>query len=222
MPVKPAKKQTPYETLGIDPKADAPTIRRAYRKKAKELHPDRGGSPEAFEEAARAYRLLTDERRRRLFDENGDDSEPPPDDSLTKRMEVIWPLLGSLIGQCQASGQDPTKIDLLAKVREQIEEKIRLAEKTKYELGKTIATVEKVKARMKVKEDKPDMLGAALGGDIQRMEAAIARAQADIDNLKECVTFLGDYDYMFDNPFNGAYGFEPRKTPWLITSTGIQ
>ena len=33
----------PYSTLGVPRNADAGTIKRAYKEKAKEHHPDRGG-----------------------------------------------------------------------------------------------------------------------------------------------------------------------------------
>lgn len=45
--------------LGVSPDADQATIRRAYRERAKEVHPDaENGSEEAFKEAAAAYERL--------------------------------------------------------------------------------------------------------------------------------------------------------------------
>jgi hypothetical protein len=50
-----------YETLGLDPGADADEVRRAYRAKVKEVHPDtEGGDEEAFKRVNRAYEALTD------------------------------------------------------------------------------------------------------------------------------------------------------------------
>lgn len=50
----------PYEELGVDPKADTPTIKRAYRKRAKKLHPDGGGTQEAFDRLSQAHLVLSD------------------------------------------------------------------------------------------------------------------------------------------------------------------
>lgn len=51
-----------YATLGLDPSASAGDVRRAYRERAKELHPDSAdGDEEAFKELTAAYELL-DER----------------------------------------------------------------------------------------------------------------------------------------------------------------
>lgn len=47
-----------YETLGLEPGADRAAIREAYRERAKETHPDHGGSVEAFLAVREAYEHL--------------------------------------------------------------------------------------------------------------------------------------------------------------------
>lgn len=63
----------PYEVLEVPPDADAVTVRRAYQRLARRLHPDlRPGDEEAerrYEEVARAYRILADPERRRRWEE---------------------------------------------------------------------------------------------------------------------------------------------------------
>jgi len=48
------------EILGVEPDADAEAVRRAYRARAKETHPDNGGDPEAFKRVRWAYEHLTE------------------------------------------------------------------------------------------------------------------------------------------------------------------
>ncbi len=49
-----------YRTLGVEPDADEETIKRAYRERAKSLHPDaESGDEEAFKRLTRAYDRLT-------------------------------------------------------------------------------------------------------------------------------------------------------------------
>ena len=62
-----------YKILGVRPNATLAEIKRAYREKAKLLHPDLSGDPtlrDAFTEVAQAYRVLSDARQRSIFDES--------------------------------------------------------------------------------------------------------------------------------------------------------
>lgn len=62
-----------YEVLGVDPSASPEDVKRAYRRKAREHHPDAGGDEERFKEVTRAYEVLSDPVRRRRYDRTGDD-----------------------------------------------------------------------------------------------------------------------------------------------------
>ncbi|HWO48674.1 MAG TPA: molecular chaperone DnaJ [Solirubrobacterales bacterium] len=65
----------PYEILGVDRSADESEIKRAFRRLARELHPDVNTSDpaaeEKFKEAAEAYEILSDAERRRTYDAFG-------------------------------------------------------------------------------------------------------------------------------------------------------
>jgi len=62
-----------YTSLGVDEKADAATIKRAYRRLAKENHPDtRPGDQAAearFKEISEAYKILSDPAKRKKYDQ---------------------------------------------------------------------------------------------------------------------------------------------------------
>ncbi|GLC58678.1 hypothetical protein PLESTB_001387300 [Pleodorina starrii] len=60
-----------YELLGVDPDCDEEDIRAAFRRRAKELHPDvnkEEGATEAFVQLSRAYEVLSDQESRRQYD----------------------------------------------------------------------------------------------------------------------------------------------------------
>lgn len=64
-----------YNTLGVPRGAGADDIRRAYRKLARQHHPDVNKSPDAaakFAEIQAAYDVLSDDQKRRLYDQYGD------------------------------------------------------------------------------------------------------------------------------------------------------
>jgi curved DNA-binding protein CbpA len=61
-----------YETLGIGASATPDEIKKAFRKKAKDNHPDReGGSDEAMSKINQAYGILSDPQKRSRYDETG-------------------------------------------------------------------------------------------------------------------------------------------------------
>src|SRR3954453_5240545 len=62
-----------YAALGVPKDADAAAIKKAYRKLARDLHPDKNpNNAEAearFKEVSEAYDVLSDEKRRTEYDE---------------------------------------------------------------------------------------------------------------------------------------------------------
>ncbi len=64
-----------YDTLGVSQDADADAIKKAYRKLARQYHPDVNPDPaskERFGEVSRAYEVLSDPQKRAAYDRGGD------------------------------------------------------------------------------------------------------------------------------------------------------
>ncbi len=64
-----------YEVLGVSNGAEATEIKKAYRKKAIQYHPDKNpddkGAEEKFKEAAEAYEVLSDANKKQRYDQYG-------------------------------------------------------------------------------------------------------------------------------------------------------
>ena len=77
---------SPFDVLGVAPDAEDAEIKRAYRRRAKEAHPDQGGSVEEFQRVKAAYEAIrsgaverfdgTDADEADGADETADDTEP--------------------------------------------------------------------------------------------------------------------------------------------------
>ncbi len=68
-----------YEVLGVAKDADAKTIKRAFLKLARTLHPDVNKEPDAeekFKEVNEAYSVLSDDQKRANYDRYGDPNGP--------------------------------------------------------------------------------------------------------------------------------------------------
>src|SRR6185369_11404774 len=81
-----------YKRLGVSPKASQKEIRSAYRRRARDFHPDVSKSPETAASFARvneAYKILSDPERRARYDAG----DPAPQPSITfyasHRQQVI-------------------------------------------------------------------------------------------------------------------------------------
>ncbi|KAJ3801428.1 hypothetical protein GGU11DRAFT_769668 [Lentinula aff. detonsa] len=61
-----------YDLLDVSPTASESDLKKAYRKKALRLHPDKGGDPELFKEVTHAYEVLSDPEKRSLYDARGE------------------------------------------------------------------------------------------------------------------------------------------------------
>jgi curved DNA-binding protein CbpA len=76
----------PYSTLGIERDATPEQIKEAYRRKAMEAHPDRGGSTDDMARINAAYDTLSDPKRRAMYDQTGNMSEPQSVESKAASM----------------------------------------------------------------------------------------------------------------------------------------
>ncbi len=68
-----SKEPSYYDVLGVSRKADQKEIKKAYRKLALRLHPDKGGDEEKFKTVSKAYETLSDEKQREIYDRFGEE-----------------------------------------------------------------------------------------------------------------------------------------------------
>ena len=60
-----------YAILGVAKGASSDEIKKAFRKKAHELHPDKGGDANAFKKLNEAYQTVSDPQKRQQYDTFG-------------------------------------------------------------------------------------------------------------------------------------------------------
>lgn len=90
-------KRNYYEVLGVGKSASADEIRRAYRKLAREYHPDVNKSADAqkkFTEVQEAYDALSDEQKRRNYDYFGHTEARPTEPAGGGGAHYTWSNVG--------------------------------------------------------------------------------------------------------------------------------
>jgi curved DNA-binding protein len=100
-----------YDVLGVPKGADAETIKKAYRKLAKDLHPDKNpGNKKAedrFKAVNRAFDALGDPKKRALYDEFGEDGLREGFDAEKVRAYKSWASQQGARGGGFGGGGDP-------------------------------------------------------------------------------------------------------------------
>ena len=111
--------RNPYEVLGIKADATLKDIRSAFRRRAKQTHPDTdGGDEKAFREVKSAHAILIDPTRREKFDRTGDAEEVHPDNAQNMVLGVVMmALLEAANMFCHGKMQDPATVDMVAFAR---------------------------------------------------------------------------------------------------------
>jgi curved DNA-binding protein len=83
-----------YSVLGVPKDADSATIKKAYRKLARDLHPDKNpgnkASEQRFKDVNRAYEALHDDKKRKLYDEFGEEALREGFDAEKQRAYKQW------------------------------------------------------------------------------------------------------------------------------------
>jgi DnaJ-class molecular chaperone len=95
--------------LGIEPGADAATLKRAFRAQARRWHPDLNGNDPVAEEEFKlvneAYAVLSDPRRRRAWERGETQAEQGPADPFAAGFPSFEDYLAELFGERPARGQ---------------------------------------------------------------------------------------------------------------------
>lgn len=178
-----------YSTLGVPRSADGAAIKRAYRRRSKEAHPDRpGGNTQAMVAINLAYETLSDPARRAHYDQHGEDCPPPPPLDVLARAMVMQLFL-------QALGQASDQEDLVRVTRGGVKAAQSQARSAIHGREAKLAKLEKSRGRLKYRGAEGNFLDDLFVQQISALREQIEKARAHVKVCERALEVLQEFEY---------------------------
>lgn len=191
---------SPFLILGVTSNATTEEIKAAYRKRAKETHPDQeGGSDEDFHLVQMAYETLMDHELLEAWRRSGKMKGAQKVDPKRERaMKEIFPLLAKTCQQLQEN-PEVLKVDVIASFKAEFHRRQTDCHNSKVKFGQEIATISKMLGRF-VQHDPEGTndLEMMLQTFIRDAYNAIARIEDREAQIKETLAVLETYSFTKD------------------------
>lgn len=201
-----------YEELGVKKTASKEEIKKAYRKRSKEthpdLHPDDPEKAEQFGALTRAYNILSDDEKRRQYD-SGEDPEKISKVTTEKDMALasVVQLFFRVLDQA-----DPARNDVFKVMKELISESIKKCQSEIIRLEKKNLKYEAIKRRISNKRSRENIFIASLEATIRSNNDSQEKQRETIRVSELSIEILDDYEWERDEvPFDT---FSPFQVGW--------
>ena len=184
-----------YKLLGLKRGASKAEVRKAYRRKAKVSHPDKGGSAEAFSALATAHDVLSDERRRERYDATGEIVAAKPDNADVAAIEIIAQKLGLIIH----SEHDVSALGIGEMIEQAIREDIARRQAGIADHNRAIERAARLRARVKRKADGADnTLARVLDWHERSAKDLIKKSEDAVSSMERALEILDGYSFIED------------------------
>jgi len=176
-----------YGTVGVDKNADEDEIRQAYRSKAQQEHPDKGGDVAKFQALQHAYDVLADPDKRRRYDAGED---------VGKRVVTIEEKATNVLvrsfTQCLDAAKD--SVDLIVTVRTVIDIRVNELGTQKRKADTHIAQMHHLQARVTHNGGGTDLFHSLTEQRIEAATEALVKMDEEDKVLGRALQLLGEYE----------------------------
>lgn len=170
-----------YDELGVAADATAAEIKRAYRSKAYQKHPDKGGDAAEFATVANAYEVLSDPVRRQLYDATGQDREP----SIEAEVERI-------LMQLFSAALDDLDADIVATVRKAIRTQGERFKRDRSTLKEKYKQLQKRRSKIK-STNAVNLAHLIIDGELNLIKQTLAQIDRSVELEKALLKELATY-----------------------------
>lgn len=202
-----------YDILGVARDATADAIKRAYRKKAMENHPDRGGDAAEFAKVQQAHDVLMDEARRLQYDRSGSTAQHDTRSAAMSNLAVMFLNLVQGSPNLDTSNLIHELTHSIMTADVQLDEQIR-------QVDRQIDKFEKAEKRLQFKGQGDNFMAQALRAAIGQHQQQIVSLQRSKESAKEMLAILEQYDYQTDarspaaDEFFSMFTSASSSRPW--------
>lgn len=204
---------SPYEVLGIPQDAKGPQIKAAYRRQSAKVHPDKGGSAEAFRRVREAYDVLIDPERRKRYDTTGKTS---PSRATKDHLAGIYrQIMKSVVAH--VDWDDPTRCDVKRRMLEALRRDRAEVQNKLFNAQRRLERATRLVERFTPQEDF-DPIGSSLRGEIREIEEEILQHEDAMEVSLELEKVLDTYEYNTDPQPEGQHDWGPGTVP--VTQSG--
>lgn len=188
--------KNPYEELGVPEDANDEDIRRAYRQRAKQAHPDAGGNAAEFASLSRAMTLLLDPVQRKKFDDFGHVDENTSNiESMA--MEQVVSFISNSIQATLDNNVSIQGLDFIKGGKLWCEQRIAELRNYNRRFQRQIELHEKIKKRLHTVR-KNDPVSRMLAHQIRELKVRIEGNEKQIEVTTCALKIFGDYTLLPD------------------------
>lgn len=203
-----------YDRLGVPTDASEAVIRKAYRKLAGILHPDKGGDPEKFRQVQEAYEVLSDRDKRQYYDDVG---EIMPEANAEAVEKVARSVCSNILDSVLNEESEPDTSDVVGKVLGLLKRNAQEFATRRATLNERRRVLETLRRRLtrkgKAPKDRPAILLLQLDARLKSLKGEEFQLHMDKKVHARVTAIFEEYDYAFDAP-------APPTTPvWTIHRT---
>lgn len=185
----------PYDSLGVPKDAPPEAIRAAYRKKARQHHPDKGGKVAEFQNIQVAYDVLSDPERKARYDQTGETGTGPTLES--QALSTLFTMMTALMDSPQVN---VSTLPLVDQLRRMLNADMQ---KQDTEKAKVMASIDRRREAIKRLSKGP--LADLLRGEINQREQMAAKMDEANAIRREAMRMLEDQTYSADAQVSTGY-----------------
>jgi DnaJ-class molecular chaperone len=205
-----------YRTLNVEKNATPEEIKKAYRMKARESHPDIGGDSNEFIRINKAYFILSRPALRAQYDDTGQCHVESDEERIKKG--AVGELMAMISTIIEKHVNDPEFFykDLIHVAKDHINTKTKEFKQNIKTSKATIKNLEELKGRLVYTGEKNDLITSLVAQKISDMKLVININKERVEMGKVMLDILKDYKF---NPKQSV--MSSRYTTYTVSTEGM-